>query len=60
MDGITATKQLIEQFPQAKILMVTDYNDEKLRHASRIAGATAYITKEHLIDIGLFIGNSNL
>lgn len=60
MDGITATRKLIEQNADAKVLIVTDYNDEKLRDAARTAGAIAYITKEHLIDIGLFIGNPNL
>jgi len=60
VDGITATKKLTEQFPQAKVLMVTDYDDEKFRYAAFSAGAVAYITKEHLIDISLFIGNSHL
>ena len=49
IDGITATKQLKESFPAAKILIVTDYDDDDLRKSAREAGAAGYIIKEDLL-----------
>ncbi len=51
LDGITATRQITAAHPEAKIMMVTDYNDADLRHAARDAGACEYIVKENLLDI---------
>jgi two-component system response regulator DegU len=51
VDGITATRQIIAAHPQARIMIVTDYNDDDLRHAAREAGASQYIVKENLLDI---------
>ena len=51
VDGITATRQIIDAYPQARILIVTNYNDDNLRRAAREAGACRYIVKEHLLDI---------
>lgn len=51
LDGITATRQITSAHPEAKIMMVTDYNDTDLRRAARDAGACEYIVKENLLDI---------
>ncbi len=51
MDGITATRQIIAAYPQARILLVTSYDDDNLRRAGREAGACGYIVKENLHDI---------
>lgn len=51
MDGITATKEIISNFPDAKILMVTDFDDEEFRKAASENGATDYVLKEDLEDI---------
>lgn len=51
MDGITATRQIMAAYPQAKIMIVTDYNDDDLRRAATDAGASRYIVKENLLDI---------
>ena len=37
MDGITATRQIIEAFPEARVIIVTNHNDEPLRVAAREA-----------------------
>ena len=52
LDGITATRQITAAYPEAKIMIVTDYNDADLRRAARDAGACEYIVKENLLDIG--------
>ena len=51
MDGLTATKQVLANFPSARILMVTQYDDSKLREAARDAGAINYLLKENLMDL---------
>lgn len=45
MDGIEATKQIIEQWPEAKILMVTSFVDDDKVYPALEAGATSYILK---------------
>ena len=51
MDGITATRQIISADPQARILLVTNFDDDNLRRAAREAGAVGYVLKENLRDI---------
>ena len=51
MNGLEATKKIIEKHPQAKILIVTQYDDEKLKEAARRAGASGFILKENLMDL---------
>jgi DNA-binding NarL/FixJ family response regulator len=48
MDGITATKQIIKNFPKANILLVTQYDDDILRIAAKEAGACGYVLKDDL------------
>jgi len=45
MDGIDATKQIIDQWPEAKILMVTSFVDDDKVYPALEAGATSYILK---------------
>ena len=51
VDGITATRQITAAYPQARIMIVTDYNDDDLRRAAYEAGACQYVVKENLLDI---------
>lgn len=51
VDGITATRQLKAAFPDANIIIVTDYNDAELRRSAREAGARDYVTKEDLLEL---------
>lgn len=48
VDGLTATSQIIAAFPEAKIVIVTNYDNVKLRAAARAAGACGYVLKEDL------------
>lgn len=50
-DGLTATEEILTNFPKAKILIVTKYDDEGMRNAARCAGACGYVLKENLLDI---------
>ena len=48
MDGITATRQIINTYPDAKIIIVTDFDDKMLREKAKSAGAYDYVIKEDL------------
>ncbi|WP_100489030.1 response regulator transcription factor [Sporolactobacillus pectinivorans] len=45
MDGIEATKRIIEQWPQAKIIIVTSFLDDDKVYPAIEAGATSYLLK---------------
>ena len=51
MDGITATSQLKAAFPDAHVIIITDYNDDELRRSACEAGARQYVVKEDLLDL---------
>jgi len=51
IDGLAATKQILSFDPLAKVLIVTDYNDDALRLAARDAGACGYALKLNLLDL---------
>ncbi|MBA2874392.1 response regulator transcription factor [Thermaerobacillus caldiproteolyticus] len=45
MDGIEATKQIIAQWPEAKIIIVTSFLDDEKVYPALEAGATSYMLK---------------
>lgn len=49
LDGLTAARQLTKRFPGAKVLMLTDYDEDELRAAAVDAGACGYALK---LDLG--------
>ncbi|TAK66878.1 MAG: response regulator [Bacteroidetes bacterium] len=51
MDGIVATRKILEQYPDAKIIIVTDYGDEVFQDAAKNAGAAGYVLKENLFEL---------
>jgi CheY-like chemotaxis protein len=51
MDGLTATRQIHEAYPSARIVIVTDYDDEDVRSAASEAGASGYALKQNLADL---------
>jgi CheY-like chemotaxis protein len=56
VDGIAATRHITATYPHAKVLIVTDYDDAKLREAARQAGAVQYIVKENLLELPRILG----
>ena len=52
-DGITATREIRDRFPEARILMLTTFDGDDDIHKSLSAGASGYLlknaTREHLI-----------
>lgn len=50
-NGLIATQQIKTAFNEAKILIVTNYDDAHFRESAREAGAVDYVLKENLLDI---------
>jgi two-component system response regulator DegU len=51
MDGLSATREILRYHPGARIIIVTDYDDDELRNAAREAGACAYALKHNLTEL---------
>ena len=51
MDGLTATKMIKRDYPEAKIIMVTMHDDARWRLAAQEAGASGYVLKENLTQL---------
>jgi CheY-like chemotaxis protein len=51
MDGLTATRKIREFDPSARVVVVTDYDDEDVRAAAFEAGACGYALKQQLSDV---------
>ena len=45
LDGIEATRRILRQRPQARVLVLTNHDDEAMRDAAQEAGAMAYVPK---------------
>src|SRR5690554_6953338 len=45
MDGIEATKRIVEKWPEAKIIIVTSFLDDEKVYPALEAGATSYMLK---------------
>lgn len=55
MDGLAATRMLRRADPDAKIVIVTDYDDDDVRRAASEAGANGYILKQNLTDLAQLV-----
>ena len=58
MDGIAATREIINVFPNAKVLIVSKYGDEQLVQEAYNAGACGHVIKENLLAIREVLGTS--
>ncbi|MCC6147679.1 MAG: response regulator transcription factor [Anaerolineaceae bacterium] len=45
MDGITATKKIIQQFPKVRVIALTTFQDDQLVKEALEAGATSFLHK---------------
>ncbi len=48
LDGLTATRQLMAQFPAARVVLLTQHSEEEMRAAAFAAGACGVACKEEL------------
>lgn len=57
LDGLIATSQIKAHSPQARVLIVSQYDDTELREAAARAGACGYVLKENLHELpGILTG----
>jgi CheY-like chemotaxis protein len=58
VDGLTATRRIKAQFPEARILVISEHQHPNLRDSAREAGATGFLGKEQLTHLDEFITGS--
>ena len=46
MDGLTATRAIIDEFPDAKVIVLTTYGGDEDIHRALDAGAMGYLVKD--------------
>src|SRR5258706_9145069 len=51
LDGISATRQIKAVFPDARIMIVTEYDHPDWREEARCAGACEYVLQEDLLEL---------
>jgi len=60
LDGVAATARIREAHPEARVVIVTDYDDANLRRAASLAGACAYVLKDDLCELrGIISGTAS-
>ncbi len=55
VDGLTATRQIRQRDPDARVVIVTDYDHPALRKVAQDAGAAGFILKQNLLDVESWI-----
>jgi len=51
IDGLIVLRRLLAEWPEARVVIVTNYDDETLREEALRAGACDYILKENLLEV---------
>lgn len=51
VDGFEATKNILDAHPDAKIIMLTDFDDSALREKAKSMGVYSYLLKQNLIEL---------
>jgi CheY-like chemotaxis protein len=59
MDGIEATMKIVSSNPEAKVIIVSQYNDESTIDAAKKAGAVEFVSKENLYKVIEIINNNH-
>jgi CheY-like chemotaxis protein len=55
MDGLSATRAIVRTDPEARVIIVTDFGDERSREAALAAGASGFVRKDDLLDLPALI-----
>lgn len=51
VDGLTATQAILENHPDARIIIVTQHQDERTRDLSLSVGASGFVGKDDLTQV---------
>ena len=60
MDGLAATRRIRSSHADARVIIVTDYDQHEFRTAAKEAGACGYITKSDLSPLKALIAKAVL
>lgn len=55
LSGLSTTRLMVEQFPEARIVFVTNFDGREMRLAAFEAGAVGYVVKDDLIALEQFL-----
>jgi CheY-like chemotaxis protein len=55
LNGLRATRRIVEAHPEARILMFTQHADDELREAAIEAGARGFVLKDDLLALRSFL-----
>ena len=50
MDGLAATRAILDEFPDARVIVLTTYDGDEDIHRALEAGARGYLVKDMLVD----------
>ena len=50
-DGFTATREIMEAHPEAKVLILTKYENRRMKEEAHRSGAYEYVLKENLLAV---------
>lgn len=56
VDGLSASRTILAAHPDAKIVILTNYDEPGYRTAASAAGVRAYLLKEQLNEISAIVG----
>jgi two-component system, NarL family, response regulator DegU len=51
VDGITATRRIRADYPEARVIIVTAHDSHAMREEAQCAGAIGYVLKENLLEL---------
>lgn len=57
VNGITAIREIISEYPKAHICMVTAFDDEEIRREAFRAGASGFVLKDNLFELEAVLVN---
>ena len=60
VDGLTATRQILEITPTARVMILTAFDSSALRNTARKAGACGYVLKSNLDALADLLGGERL
>jgi CheY-like chemotaxis protein len=55
IDGLTATRTILEKHPAARIIVISQYQDARTRDTALAIGAYAFVGKEDLMSLATLI-----
>ncbi len=51
VDGLAGSRAILSAHPEAKIIILTNYDDPDYRQVAKDSGTSAFILKEHLSEL---------